>query len=100
MLRDAAFEDYDQRRRAEALRQLERAALAEQRRLEEQRLIEQQAAELLARQSRQETAEPPATSRALAEIPQDPNTLSPRDVSRLKALIGEFDRQGGDSRSQ
>lgn len=99
-LRDAAFEEYELRRRADALRQLERAALEEKRRLEEQKLIEQQAAELLARQSNKDDASAPATSRALSEIPDDPEALSPADIERLKALLGEFDRQGGDLRSQ
>ncbi len=97
-LRDAAFEEYEQRRRVEALRQLERAALAEKRRLEEQKLLEEQAAELLARQSRKDGEPAPATSRALSEASETPDALTPSDIERLKALLGEFDRQGGDLR--
>lgn len=96
-LRDAAFEEYEQRRRAEALRQLERAALAEKRRRDEQELLEKQAAELLASQQRSsEPGQAPATARALVEIPDDPDKLSAEAVERLKALLSEFDRQGGD----
>jgi hypothetical protein len=92
-LRDAAFAEYQQRQQEEALRQLERTALKEQRRRDEaQRLAVQR--ELAARAPAAPVAEAP-TSKVLA-VPDDPQAITAETVERLKALLGEFDRQGGD----
>ena len=95
-LRDAAFAELEQRQAA--LRQLERtAAQAERRRRDERQRIERQREELAARSKDAPSPEAPTPSTTSAvEIPDDPAKLSAEAVQRLKALLSEFDRQGGE----
>jgi hypothetical protein len=96
-LRDAAFEDAEQRRRTQALKRLERAARREERRREEtERVAELRRAEEEAAR-RSATGQAPATA-ATPESRTPRSAATPVDqatVERLKAIIREFDRRVG-----
>jgi len=94
-LRDAAFHEFEQRQREESLRQLERAAQKERRRQEEQERLarqQQEASRSSALASREAQQEP--ESKVLV-VPQAPAELTAEEARRLKALLTDFDRQGG-----
>jgi hypothetical protein len=98
-LREEAFRESEQRQRAAAVQRLERLALQQQRRRVEQ---ERLAAEKLktdaqlAQQSgnKADNAQPQTPISSLS--PDQP--LDEATVARLKAIIGEFDRQTGQSK--
>jgi hypothetical protein len=96
-LRADAFRESEQRQRAEALKRLERVARQQQRRrAEKERLakVKVETEQELARQLRAE---------AVGVVPKEASELSTTSdeslddatVSRLKAMISEFDRRNG-----
>jgi hypothetical protein len=94
-LRTSAFQEAEQRQRAEALKRLERAArLEKSRQAEIERLAaverEREQAERTMASDGSAAAPQRASVESLVEGPLDEDT-----VARLKAIIGEFDRQGG-----
>jgi len=96
-LREAAFEESDQRQRAEALKRLERAARREQRRQEES--ARQAARRAEEERMRQQVAvgdqAPPEATGQASPGSADDGSLDAASVERLKAIIRSFDRTGG-----
>ena len=98
-LRTEAFRESEQRQRADALKRLERLARQQQRRrAEQERLAKEklETEEQLALQLKNEAAETQAAPPVSSISPNE--TLDDATVDRLKAIIGEFDRRGGQSR--
>jgi hypothetical protein len=97
-LREAAFEESEQRQRAEALKRLERAARREQLHREETARLEQVRRERSAEQAQRAAGTPQQDAAGQASgafaLPSD-GRLDDDTVARLKAIIGEYDRRGG-----
>lgn len=97
-LREAAFEESEQRQRAEALKRLERAARREQRRQQESaRLAERREEEERVRQQAAAAGDraPPEATGQVTPGSVDEGSLDAASVERLKAIIRSFDRTGG-----
>jgi hypothetical protein len=98
-LRAEAFRESEQRQRTDALKRLERLARQQQRRrVEQERLAKErfETEEQLAQQLKSEEADSEAAPPVSSISPNE--TLDDATVARLKAIIGEFDRRGGQSR--
>ena len=91
-LREAAFEASEERRRAEALKRLERAARREQRMQEE---AERAAQREQAASAAAEAKPPQAAGGAGEPATAAGGPLDETTVERLKAIIRDFDRRGG-----
>lgn len=104
-LREAAFDEAEQRRRAEAVQRLERAARQEERRSEELARLEAAREQRQQRQQREqrerdraakeESADQPAPEAAGQDVALSGKDLDDATVARLKAIIADFDRRGG-----
>ncbi len=91
-LREAAFREFEQRQRAEALERLERVARRARRKEEEtRRLAESAQARRIAPPGA--IAQERVTTDSAAGGGDEP--LDASVVDRLKALVSEFDKQGG-----
>lgn len=98
-LRAEAFRESEQRQRADALKRLERLARQQQRRRDEQERLAKEKLETEEQLAQQLKKEAAGTEAAPAVSPTSPNeTLDDATVARLKAIIGEFDRRGGQGR--
>ena len=95
-LRAEAFRESEQRQRAEALKRLERLALQQQRRqAEQERLAKEKLVSdrQMAQRLRNEAVNTQSQTEVSSISPNEP--LDDETVARLKAIIGEFDRRGG-----
>lgn len=98
-LRAEAFRESEQRQRADALKRLERLARQQQRRRAEQERLAKEKLETeqqLAQQLKNEAANTESGPAVSSISPNE--TLDDATVARLKAIIGEFDRRGGQGR--
>lgn len=98
-LREAAFDEAEQRRRAEAVQRLERAARQEERRSEELARLEaarqQREQRERDRAAKEPSADQPAPEAAGQDVALPGQDLDDATVARLKAIIADFDRRGG-----
>lgn len=98
-LREEAFRESEQRQQADALKRLERLARQQQRRRAEQERLAKEKLETeqqLAQQLKDERTDTATASPVSSISPNE--TLDDATVARLKAIIGEFDRRGGQTR--
>jgi len=93
-LRTAAFQEAEQRRRAEALKRLEQAARREERRAQEAERLAQLRADRARTQQAASTV-PGGSGAGSATSGAGEGALDDAEVARLKAIISEFDRRGG-----
>lgn len=98
-LRAEAFRESEQRQRAEALKRLERLARQQQRRQTEQDRLEKERLVIdrqMAQKLRNEAVNTQPQTEVSSISPSEP--LDDATIARLKAVIGEFDRRGGQPR--
>lgn len=93
-LREAAFQESEQRQRAEAVTRLERAARREQLQREETARLEEARRERGAQQAASVSQQAaPDEAPGPRSLPPD-GSLDDDTVARLKAIISEYDRRG------